>query len=372
VGEEDAAPVAAAPRGSNQPTPPLVLADARVRRVPFATNRPTFSELKRVVATLGTVFEPAPAAVAAAERRLAAGADAESALGEGAAEHGGGLSRADKALLRRRQAEEEAAARREGQDSEGEDDDEEENEQRRQPDPPLVAAARAGDAERVAALLATHEHDPAGERDWRGRTAYQVASSKEARDALRRGMARDLAELAAAEAGEGAATEGADASASTSAAPPTKGLRWDWAAACVPSPLTDDLEAVQAAKRADKKAKLKARERERKAAAGAAKEAARERELAALEAEIGAAAAEAAQLSLRASATRAAAPAAAAAAARRARAGGGGGGGGGGRSGGPQRAETADDVARRREMMAAAAEERMRRLQAAQASQQLW
>lgn len=55
-------------------------------------------------------------------------------------------------------------------------------------------------------------------RDARGRTAYGVAGSKEVRDAFRRAMA---------------------------AAPD----RWDWGAAEVPSALTEDLEAAQAAKK---------------------------------------------------------------------------------------------------------------------------
>lgn len=65
--------------------------------------------------------------------------------------------------------------------------------------------SRADDAEQG--------HDPSV-RDARGRTAYAVASSKAVRDAFRRAMA---------------------------AAPE----QWDWAAAGVPSPLTDELEATQ-------------------------------------------------------------------------------------------------------------------------------
>lgn len=55
-------------------------------------------------------------------------------------------------------------------------------------------------------------------RDGRGRTAYAVATSKETRDAFRRHMG-----LAPAQ--------------------------WDWHAAGVPSALTGELEAAQAAKR---------------------------------------------------------------------------------------------------------------------------
>ena len=49
--------------------------------------------------------------------------------------------------------------------------------------PPLLKAAKLGDAERVARLLEAGGHDPA-ETDVMGRTAYQLAATKEVRSGL--------------------------------------------------------------------------------------------------------------------------------------------------------------------------------------------
>ena len=83
------------------------------------------------------------------------------------------------------------------------------------PEPPLHQAARAGDAERIEALL-QEGHDPAVTNAG-GKTAYAVAADKAVRDAFRRRMA-------------------------------AKPERWDWAAAGVPSALTADMEAQHAAR----------------------------------------------------------------------------------------------------------------------------
>eukprot|EP00878_Enallax_costatus_P044839 GHUV01053598.1.p1 GENE.GHUV01053598.1~~GHUV01053598.1.p1 ORF type:complete len:210 (+),score=105.62 GHUV01053598.1:1-630(+) len=109
---------------------------------------------------------------------------------------------------------------------------------RKQDDPPLLKASKAGDAERVSRLLA-HGHDPTC-RDSKGRTPYQLAANKEVRDAFRRFMA-----------------EQPDA--------------WDYSSSDIPSPLTPEMETAQQSKKAEKRARQKAKEKDRtdgKAAAG--------------------------------------------------------------------------------------------------------
>lgn len=59
------------------PTSPLMASDPRVRRVPFMTQRPTFSEIKRVARLLSSVFEvPAEQVVSPAEAAAAVAAAA--------------------------------------------------------------------------------------------------------------------------------------------------------------------------------------------------------------------------------------------------------------------------------------------------------
>lgn len=100
--------------------------------------------------------------------------------------------------------------------------------------PPLHRHAKAGLPDKVLECLEAGA-DPS-ERDASGRTAYQVAADKPTRDALRRYMA---------------AHPGA----------------WDYAAAQIPSALTDEMADEQESKKAAKKAKQRERERARKAAA---------------------------------------------------------------------------------------------------------
>jgi hypothetical protein len=51
-----------------------------------------------------------------------------------------------------------------------------------QEEPPLIKASKAGDADRVARLLA-NGHDPTV-RDARGRSPYQLAANKEVREGV--------------------------------------------------------------------------------------------------------------------------------------------------------------------------------------------
>jgi len=113
---------------------PLSRDDARVRRVPFGTRRPTLSEAKRVAAMLATVEVGLTPGVlkAAPEEAPRAEPPADPTAG----------------------------------------------------DTPLHAAARAGDAAELARLL--HGGADAAARNARGRTAFQLAADQEARDAFRR------------------------------------------------------------------------------------------------------------------------------------------------------------------------------------------
>ncbi|WIA39366.1 hypothetical protein OEZ86_005474 [Tetradesmus obliquus] len=202
---------------------------------------------------------------------------------------------------------------------------------KKQEEPALVKASKAGDAERVARLLA-NGHDPTA-CDSKGRSPYQLAANKEVRDAFRRFMAAEP-----------------DA--------------WDYAAADVPSPLTDEMESAQQSKKAEKKARQKAKEKQGGKAPGAAGSSSSSQAATAADGfdeELAAAMAEAAAISSRAAASskgkqvgaaagsskRGGRPAAAAAAAR----------------------PSAEEAARKREQLAAAAEARLKALQQ---KQQLW
>lgn len=96
---------------------------------------------------------------------------------------------------------------------------------------PLHEAARSGNAARTLELL-EQESNPCIKDD-KGRTPYILAADKETRNVFRRFMAAN----------------------------PNK---WDWHAANVPSPLTEEMEASQAAKQAEKDAKRKAKAKEMK------------------------------------------------------------------------------------------------------------
>jgi len=263
---------AAAPSPAGAPAPRLWRGDPRIRSVPFAVRRPTLSEAGRVARGLLTVHSVSPlvekkegdgegAAAAARQQRKQEAAAAAATVAAAAA--AAAAAPPPLPLL---------------------------------PDPPLVAAAKAGDAELVASLLAEFaagdgqgagvrgESGGPEQREARpgGRTAYDCASSKAVRDAFRRAAAAALEAAAAAGVSEG--TQAAIAAA--------------WAAAGVPSALTAEMEEAQQRKAAEKKARARAAERERKKAT-AAKKAAQAAEAAAEEdAAIEAAAAEAAALSL--------------------------------------------------------------------------
>lgn len=182
--------------------------DPRVRRVPFMTGRPTFNETRRVAGRLATVNlnvveeEEASRPSAEEEDELSALVDTNFII-----------------------------AKRKTPAREAEEPEEPEIVV---PEPALHAAARDGDADAVFALLVDSNADPT--EVYKGKVAYTVSKDKETRDAFRRAMARIP-----------------DA--------------WDWMqGARVPSALTPELEAKQAAKEAEYEAAKKEKDKERKKA----------------------------------------------------------------------------------------------------------
>ena len=194
----------------NAKNPILDRKDARIRRVPFMTQKPTFNETRRVAGRLAAVnlnvveerAPPAPPAVV--DEELTRLVDTKFII-----------AAKPKAIA------EELTAPPEEAEPEA-------------PEPELHAAARAGDADRVLALLIDEGADPTVV--YRGKVAYVASKDKDTRDAFRRAMAR---------------------------APDA----WDWISqAQVPSALTEELEAKHAAKEAEYEAARRAKEKERKKA----------------------------------------------------------------------------------------------------------
>ncbi len=180
--------------------PPLAAADPRVRRIPFVLRRPTYSETKRAVRTLTTLYQPDLAALQQQQQQAAASASS-SQRGEAA----GGSSKG--AAEGKQQAAPVPPAAQEQQQQAA---------KAKAEDPPLHKAAKAGDEERVSRLLEAG-HDPT-QQDAQGRVPYQLAASKGARDAFRRFAAQQPE-------------------------------RWDYRAAQLPSALTEEMEAAQEAKK---------------------------------------------------------------------------------------------------------------------------
>ncbi|GFR47196.1 hypothetical protein Agub_g8788 [Astrephomene gubernaculifera] len=377
----------------------LLQSNPRLRRVPFVTHRPTFSETKRVMRLLCAVFRPeaaeqllqlqaqraeeetteaAAAAAAAAEALAAASLDATSSQqpSPSPSPPPPPSTTAEATYANKDGSAGPSAAAAAAAAAAGSPEDLTAAPSTAAPaasggpgESPLHKASKAGDSERVRRLLEAG-HDPCV-RDAKGRTAYGLAADKDTRDAFRRFMAQQPD-------------------------------RWDYSTSGIPSPLTDEMEAAQSAKKAAHKAKLKAKDAERKAAkaaaassegaggssGGAAAGAARKQQ--AVEDEIALAVAEAAAIAakLNASSKASSSSSGAARGGGAGKVGGGGGGGKAGKSatGGSARAAassaaaaaaaaappSAEELARRREVMAAAAEARMRALSQASQQQKLW
>uniref|UniRef100_A0A383V3M5 VLRF1 domain-containing protein n=1 Tax=Tetradesmus obliquus TaxID=3088 RepID=A0A383V3M5_TETOB len=307
VGPLGAAAAGAAAAGGTRHAGVLDPGDLRVRRVPFVTQRPTFSELKRVLLVLGSL-RPV---------QLLEDQQQQQQQQQGAAAEG------QKEKQQQRQQQQQVAAVPVGSISPA-------GVTKKQEEPALVKASKAGDAERVARLLA-NGHDPTA-CDSKGRSPYQLAANKEVRDAFRRFMAAEP-----------------DA--------------WDYAAADVPSPLTDEMESAQQSKKAEKKARQKAKEKQGGKAPGAAGSSSSSQAATAADGfdeELAAAMAEAAAISSRAAASSKGKQVGAAAGSSK-------------RGGRPAAAAaarpSAEEAARKREQLAAAAEARLKALQQ---KQQLW
>ena len=211
---------------------PLTRGDPRLRPIPFATRRPTLKEVARVKHRLGLLSTIAPEE----EGKKA------KPRGREEAEAGAGAG-------------EEATAEVEGPSTERPADPQPEPASASEEDASnpfeetaLHAAARAGDAARVASMLEGGA-DPTA-CDLRGRPPYLVARTKDVRDAFRRFRH----------------TAGEDA--------------FDWQRAQVPQALSPELEQQQREKRAAKERKRKQEKAKRQAkkAAETAREAEAEAE----------------------------------------------------------------------------------------------
>ncbi|KAG0631511.1 hypothetical protein M758_1G259600 [Ceratodon purpureus] len=191
--------------------------DRRIRRIPFTTRRPTMKEAKRISYLLSLLQS---LDLDALEKSDGVGALRGEDSSNVPPQSGKPI---DKKKLKSRQVESNAAVEQVGDSRVGLEED-----------PgltPLHVAAKAGDTEKVMKLL-EEGADPCL-KDKGGKNPYTLAKDKETRNIFRRYMAQH----------------------------PDK---WDWHAASVPSPLTDELEAAQTAKQAEKDAKRKAKEKERK------------------------------------------------------------------------------------------------------------
>lgn len=155
--------------------------DARTRRVPFVTSRPTLTEVKRVLARLAAI-EPLDAAALATRAPTAASKAPQEPTVEAAA-----VAPKQRGDAHLKPPKPEVAA------------------------PPLHRAAAAGNAALVRQLLDSGADPTVVDA---GRVAYEAASSKAVRDEMRRYMAAHP-----------------DA--------------WDYAAARVPSALTSEMEQEQ-------------------------------------------------------------------------------------------------------------------------------
>ncbi|GJP43318.1 hypothetical protein CLOM_g2795 [Closterium sp. NIES-68] len=221
--------------GSGRAPVLLSARDPRVRRVPFPVRRPTFKEALRVARTLAHVqvvgvrraggeghhATTAAGAVGGEEGAEGREAQQERSIVEGRAESSGGEG-----------GNGEVEARGEGSGGEIEEEGGSGG-GRGSGKTELHVAAAAGNHAEVTRLL-QEGCDPTA-RDGRGRVPYVVAANRATRDAFRRFMAGREAQ-------------------------------WDWHAAQVPSALTEELQASQAAARgrAEKDAKKKAKEKERR------------------------------------------------------------------------------------------------------------
>eukprot|EP00252_Welwitschia_mirabilis_P012148 TRINITY_DN2701_c0_g1_i3.p1 TRINITY_DN2701_c0_g1~~TRINITY_DN2701_c0_g1_i3.p1 ORF type:complete len:596 (+),score=123.56 TRINITY_DN2701_c0_g1_i3:55-1788(+) len=192
----------------------------RVRHIPFVVRRPTLKEAKRVYDKLTSVY--------AADMM---DAQISVQLEEMDLNSKKNIGKAKKGRIKTQQNMDAKILPLSRSASEVDSDVNSGNPEVLNQTSPLHEAAKSGNSFRVLELL-EQEYNPCI-KDERGRTAYSLAADKEVRNVFRRFMAANLD-------------------------------KWDWHAANVPSPLTQEMEEAQAAKQAEKHAKRKARAKEMK------------------------------------------------------------------------------------------------------------
>ncbi|CAM6128731.1 unnamed protein product [Calypogeia fissa] len=202
---------------------PLSRTDPRIRRIPFTTRRPTYKEAKRVHHILTTISYQDEASIldGIADTKKEA-AKKSSKVGD--AQQG----KTEEGLFTKGPEQSKDQADSVGPSSAAAEAD---GDGVHKKATPLHDAAKSGDSTLVLKMLEDGV-DPC-EKDEGGYTPYTRAGDKETRNIFRRFMA-------------------------------THPDLWDWHAAGVPSPLTEEMEASQAAKQAEKDQKRKEREKERK------------------------------------------------------------------------------------------------------------
>ena len=187
----------------------LSSSDGRIRRIPFTTRRPTMKEAKRINYLLGTLYK-------VDEDNLSSFFDKSSATDGVVALRGQGVESSKNVPPQSKHA---SNRKKLGSDKVEnivtEPIETEINEEDNAGRTPLHEAAKEGEIERILKLL-EEGADPCV-KDKGGRTPYALAKDKESRNVFRRFMALHLD-------------------------------KWDWHAANVPSPLTDELEAAQQVK----------------------------------------------------------------------------------------------------------------------------
>ncbi|GLJ42540.1 hypothetical protein SUGI_0881970 [Cryptomeria japonica] len=209
--------------------PPLSYRDIRVRRIPFTTRRPTLKEANRIYSQLTCVHftERAEMQVPNQLEEPATSSDREKGNNKVVTE----IKMKNKNKIEKEIIPEVSS---ELEHLDGlciSDVSNISNTTMVNQSTPLHEAAKSGNTSHVLELL-EQGSDPCA-KDERGRTPYLLAEDKDTRNVFRRFMA----------------------------AYPDK---WDWHVANVPSPLTAEIEAAQAAKQAEKDAKKKAKAKEMK------------------------------------------------------------------------------------------------------------
>ncbi|GMH35473.1 hypothetical protein BSKO_03341 [Bryopsis sp. KO-2023] len=298
--------------------PPFDSHDERLRRIPFITRRPTFSEAKRVagiVTSAFTIQPPSPTKPDPQQEKAPSpqqGGSLQPVEGRGSE-----IEEDSEASVKPKESVPESDKSDAVSLNEGVEHQEEESE--------LHAASRAGDSNRVWDLLQAGQSPES--LDGRRKTPYQVAPTKATRNVFRRFMAQQ----------------------------PDK---WDYKIAGVPSPLTEEMAAEQHGKKSSKKARARARKREQKAAASAEGPAEGEEGKPDSDDEIARAVAEAAEEAARLSGARKSKKGGASAKKKV--------------GGAPSTSPNPEEALRRRELLAAAAEQRLAALTKAANSQRLW